>query len=54
MIGAGAIVTENKVIPERSLVLGVPGKIIRALTEEEISKLRDNAKMYINLAKEGR
>ncbi len=52
LIGAGAVVTENKIIPEGSLVLGVPGKVIRQLTKDEIKKLRNNAEMYISLAKE--
>ena len=37
LIGAGALVPEGKVIPDGSLVLGVPGKIIRSLTEEDIA-----------------
>jgi carbonic anhydrase/acetyltransferase-like protein (isoleucine patch superfamily) len=37
LIGAGALVPEGKSIPEGSLVLGVPGKVVRALTPEEIA-----------------
>ncbi len=37
LIGAGAMVTEGKSIPEGSLVLGVPGKVVRSLTPEEIA-----------------
>jgi carbonic anhydrase/acetyltransferase-like protein (isoleucine patch superfamily) len=36
IIGAGAVVTPGTVIPARSLVLGVPGKVIRTVTEEEV------------------
>ena len=35
IIGAKALITENKVIPDNSLVVGSPGKIIREVTEEE-------------------
>ncbi len=35
LVGAGAMVTEGKVIPDGSLVLGV-NKVVRALTPEEI------------------
>jgi len=37
LIGAGALVPEGKNIPDGSLVLGVPGKVVRALTPEEIA-----------------
>ena len=33
LIGAGALVTEGKEIPDGSLVIGMPGKIMRALDE---------------------
>ena len=39
IIGANALVTENKVIPERSLVLGSPGKVVRQVTDEEIEHI---------------
>ena len=47
IIGANALVTENKVIPERSLVLGSPGKVIRQVTDEEIKHIRENAEHYV-------
>jgi carbonic anhydrase/acetyltransferase-like protein (isoleucine patch superfamily) len=37
LIGAGSLIPEGKTIPEGSLVLGVPGKVVRALTPEEIT-----------------
>ena len=36
IIGAGALVTQNVEIPDNSLVVGNPGKVKRAVTEEEI------------------
>ncbi len=36
LIGAGSLIPEGKTIPDGSLVLGVPGKVVRALTPEEI------------------
>jgi carbonic anhydrase/acetyltransferase-like protein (isoleucine patch superfamily) len=39
LVGAGAIVPEGAVIAPRSLVLGVPGKVRRTLTEEEVERL---------------
>ncbi len=51
LIGAGAVVPETKVIPPRSLVLGVPGKIVRTLTEDEVSVLVRSAEGYIEAGK---
>jgi len=51
IIGAGALVPEGKVIPPNSLVLGVPGKIMRQVTEEEIEAIRKNALRYYKLSK---
>lgn len=52
IIGANALVAENKVIPANSLVIGIPGKVIRTLSKEEIGNIENNAKMYIEHAKE--
>jgi len=51
LIGAGALVPEGKTIPDRSLVLGVPGKVVRALTDDEVRGLRDIARHYVENAK---
>lgn len=51
IIGAGAVVTENQKIESGSLVLGIPGKMIRKLTKEEIISNRENAEHYVKLAK---
>lgn len=51
IIGAGSLVTEMKVIAANSLVLGVPAKVIRKVTEEEIKSTKDNALEYNKLYK---
>ncbi len=51
LIGAGAVVLEDAVIPERSLVLGVPGKVARVLTPQEAGKHLPHAQRYAQLAK---
>ena len=33
IIGAGALVTQNMIVPDHSMVIGIPGKIIRKTTE---------------------
>lgn len=47
LVGAGAIVTPNKVIPDGSLVLGTPGRVVRALTPEEIALNTHVAQHYV-------
>lgn len=51
IIGAGTVVTEGKNIPPNSLVMGVPGKVVRQVTEEEIDAIRKNALRYNRLYK---
>lgn len=46
LIGAGALVPEGMEVPPRSLVLGVPARVRRALTEEEVSGLDRYWKSY--------
>lgn len=47
LIGANALITEGKTIPDRSLVLGSPGKVVRTLSGEEASRLREFAAHYV-------
>ena len=51
IVAAGSIVTEHKTFPEKSLILGSPAKVIRALTDDEIQKIRDNAETYVTSAR---
>ena len=50
IVGAGAVVTEGTQIPRRSLVLGVPGKVVKQVTSEQIQWIEANAKSYTELA----
>lgn len=47
IIAAGALVREHSKIPPRSLVVGVPGKVIRSVTPEEIASMRPSAEGYV-------
>lgn len=51
IIGAGALVGENKIIPPRSLVVGVPGKVIREVTDEQFEGILKNAETYVEEGK---
>lgn len=46
LIGAGALVTEGKEIPDGSLVMGAPGRVVRALDAAAIAGLRASALHY--------
>ncbi len=46
----GALVLEGTQVPPRSLVAGVPAKVRRELTEEEVAGLKKNADTYLGLA----
>ncbi|MBW4553961.1 MAG: gamma carbonic anhydrase family protein [Aphanocapsa sp. GSE-SYN-MK-11-07L] len=48
MIGAGAVVARD--VPPRSLVVGVPGKVIRTVSETEAADLITHARKYEKLA----
>lgn len=52
IIGAGALVTQNAVIPDGYMAFGSPAKPVRMLTEDEIKQIQQNAKVYVEEAKE--
>ncbi len=47
LVAAGALVPEGREIPAGSLVMGVPGKVARQLTEDEIARNRASAAHYV-------
>ena len=47
LVAGGAVVLSGTEIPPRSLVAGVPAKVRRELTDEEVAGLRDNAERYL-------
>jgi carbonic anhydrase/acetyltransferase-like protein (isoleucine patch superfamily) len=50
LIAAGAVVTEQRRIPPRSVVMGVPGKVVREITPEELERTRAISAHYLELA----
>jgi carbonic anhydrase/acetyltransferase-like protein (isoleucine patch superfamily) len=46
LIGAKALVTEDKEIPDYSVVMGAPGKIVRTLTPDQTEGLLRSAEVY--------
>jgi len=52
IVGAGSLVTKNKKFPPRSLIMGSPAKVIRELSNEEVSELYASAKRYVTFKNE--
>ena len=52
LVAAGAVVLEGTVVPPRSLVAGVPAKVRRALSDDEVAGIRRNAETYLRLSAE--
>ena len=51
IIGANALIPEGKVIPDGSLVMGSPGKVIRQLTEQQKNMIEASAAHYVSNAR---
>ncbi|MEM9634206.1 MAG: gamma carbonic anhydrase family protein [Pseudomonadota bacterium] len=47
IIGANALIAEGKEIPDNSLVVGVPGKVVRTLPEQVAEDIRKSAEGYV-------
>jgi gamma-carbonic anhydrase len=52
VVGAGALVTEQTVVPPRSLILGSPAKVKRAVTDKELTWIKESARNYVRYAKQ--
>jgi carbonic anhydrase/acetyltransferase-like protein (isoleucine patch superfamily) len=50
IIAAGALIPENAIIPPRSLVLGMPGRVRRLITDEEAQDNERRARYYVKRA----
>ncbi len=47
VIGAHALVPEGKEIPDNSLVVGMPGRVIKSLGKEQAAQLKKSAESYV-------
>jgi carbonic anhydrase/acetyltransferase-like protein (isoleucine patch superfamily) len=52
IIGANSLITTGKQIPKGSLVMGSPGKVVRALSIAEIESIKKSVEGYVALSKE--
>jgi gamma-carbonic anhydrase len=46
IVGAGALITQGTKIPSRSLVVGVPARVKRRLTDQEVASIDEYARRY--------
>ena len=51
LIAAGAVVPENAVIPPGSLVMGVPGRPVKPVSDKQRADILEAAKSYVNLSR---
>jgi carbonic anhydrase/acetyltransferase-like protein (isoleucine patch superfamily) len=51
LVGAGALITERKEYPDRSLIIGAPAKRVREVTDEEVEMLKASAAHYSALGR---
>jgi len=47
LVGANTLIPEGKAFPERSLIIGSPGKVVRELSDEEVARLPGSAERYV-------
>ncbi|MDT7542448.1 MAG: hypothetical protein QOE33_2352 [Acidobacteriota bacterium] len=52
IVAAGALVSPGTIVPPRSLVIGVPAKVKRQLTDEEVKGLAQFWKNYVEYTKQ--
>lgn len=50
LIAAGTVVTEGRRIPARSVVMGIPGRVVREIKPEELERTRSINAHYLELA----
>jgi carbonic anhydrase/acetyltransferase-like protein (isoleucine patch superfamily) len=50
LIAAGTVITEGRRIPPRSVVMGVPGKVVREVTPQELARTQAICAGYLDLA----
>ena len=47
LVGANTLIPEGKTFPERVLIVGSPGKVVRELSDEEVARLPGSAERYV-------
>lgn len=53
IVGAGAVVGAGTIVPPKSLVVGIPAKVKKTLTDEDVAGTVENSMGYLNLMAKG-
>ncbi len=48
LVGANTLITERKKFPPRSMIMGSPGRVLRALDDQEVEQLAQLAQIYVD------
>ena len=51
IVGANTLIPEGKVFPDRVLIVGSPGKVVRELTDDDVARLKKSAEHYVDNAR---
>ncbi len=49
IVGAGAVVGEGREIPSRRLAMGIPARVVRELTEEDLQRMDHRVQHYVDM-----
>ena len=50
LIAAGALIPEGTIIPPHSVVMGIPGKVVREATDKDLQRIQSAASHYVKAA----
>jgi carbonic anhydrase/acetyltransferase-like protein (isoleucine patch superfamily) len=50
LIAAGTLITERRRIPPRSVVMGIPGRVVREVTDEDLRRTLATSAHYLDMA----
>jgi len=52
IIAAGALISEGTIVPPRSVVMGVPGRVVRRVEDHELAQIQATSLRYRELAEQ--
>jgi carbonic anhydrase/acetyltransferase-like protein (isoleucine patch superfamily) len=50
IVGAHSLIPEGKTFPDRVLIVGTPGRVVRDITDAEVARLEESARHYVENA----
>jgi carbonic anhydrase/acetyltransferase-like protein (isoleucine patch superfamily) len=51
IVGAGSLLTKGKIYPPRSMIMGSPAQVVRAIQDDEVSAIYESSQVYVALKK---